>query len=161
MSIVEIARASMSPRSVDEVAQPLGRGRLVAEVEALEPGGTLLVSARDGVEVLLHRGGEAVVDEPGEVLLHEPGHGERQPARDERRAAVGDVAAVLDRADRRGVGRGAADAALLHRLDQGGLGVARRRGGLVAERLGAHGAHGGALAQARQATLLLGLVLAA
>ena len=38
-----------------------------------------------------------------------------------------DVAAVDDRRDRRRIGRRAADAALLERLDQRCLGVARRR----------------------------------
>src|SRR5690606_21797818 len=41
-------------------------------------------------------------------------------------------ATVLDRVDDRGVGGGATDLALLQLLDQAGLGVARRRLGLVA-----------------------------
>ena len=84
------------------------------------------------VQVVLDRGGEAVVDQPGEVRLQQPDHRERRPGRDERRALLPDVAAVLDRLHDRGVGGRAADAELLHRLDQRRLGVARRRRGACA-----------------------------
>ena len=79
--------------------------------------------------------GEVVVDEPGEVLLEQVDDREGEERRHERRAALEDVAAVEDRADDRRVGGRPADAALLERLDEARLGVARRRRGRVALRV--------------------------
>ena len=106
-----------------------------AEVEALQPLEPLLVARCDAVEVVLHAGGEVVVDELAEVLLEERNDGEGEERGNERRAALEDVAAVEDRAHDRRVRGGAADAALLERLHEAGLGVARRRRGRVARRL--------------------------
>ena len=69
------------------------------------------------------------------MLLEQAGDGEGEERRHERGPALEDVAAVEDRADDRGVGRRAADAALLERLDEARLGVARGRRGRVALRL--------------------------
>ncbi len=121
----------------------------------------MLLPAGDPVEVGLHRRREVVVDEPGEVLLHEPRDGEGQPAGHEGAAPVRDVAAVLDRPDRRRVGRRPADALLLHRLDEGRLRVARRRRRLVPVRLGPEDRERGTLAELGKAPLLLGDVLLA
>ena len=55
--------------------------------------------------------------------------------RHERRSLLEDVAAVDDRAEDRGVGGRAADAAVLERLDEARLRVARRRARLVPLRL--------------------------
>ena len=84
------------------------------------------------------------------MLLHQAGHAERQERRDQRGALLAHVAAVDDRRDDRGIRRGPADAALLQVLDQGRLGVARRRGRGVAlgTQLGAP--EGVALAHRRQ-----------
>ena len=158
IGIVRISLASISPRSSTRCLQPGGRRRLLAEVEALEPLDAALVAVGDAVEVLLHRGGELVVDEVAEVLLEQARHGEREPRRHERLALGEDVAAVLDRADRRGIRRGAADAALLHRLDERGLGVAGGRARLVAVGLGAHDLERDAGAELGQAALLGGRV---
>ena len=65
-----------------------------AEVEVLEPAVALLLASGDRVEVVLERGGEVVVDEVGEVLLEQPDDAEREPARNERLSALGDIAAV-------------------------------------------------------------------
>ena len=43
-----------------------------AEVEVAQPVDALLVAGGDPVEVVLHLGGEVVVDEPREVLLEQP-----------------------------------------------------------------------------------------
>src|SRR5699024_11248885 len=61
-------------------------------------------------------------------------HRERGPAGHQRGAAAQHVAAVLDGRDGRGVGRGAADAAVLEGAHQRGLRVPRGRGGGVAVR---------------------------
>ena len=88
-----ISRASISPRWVATVALSPTRRRAVvavgplpsaapaptavaAEVEAGQPGQRLLAARGDLVEVVLHRGGEAVVDQVGEVALEQPDHGE-------------------------------------------------------------------------------------
>ena len=145
---------------VDELLEPLGRARLVAEVEPLEPGDPLLVAVGDPVEVLLHRGGEVVVDQPREVLLEQPRHGERQPGRYQGVAAGAHVATVLDRAHDRRIRRRAPDPLLLHGFHEGGLGVARRRLGLVTVGLGPDHRERGAFAELRQTALLLGDLLA-
>ncbi len=112
-----------------------GAGRLaLAEVEAAQPRHGLGLAAGDAVEVVLHLGGEVVVDEPPEVLLQEVDHGEAQEGRHQGGALLEDVAAVQDGADDRRVGRRAADLALFQLLDQRGLGVAGRGLGGVAVR---------------------------
>ena len=105
--------------------------------------------------------GELVGDLPREVLLQQPDHRERQPGRHQRGALLVDVAAVEDRADDRGVRRGAADLALLELLDQRRLGVARRRLGLVAVRAQRRGGDRVALAQVGQRHLVVVGALAA
>ena len=121
----------------DELLQPAGAGDrvrhpvLAAEVEVVEPVAALLVACGDLVELVFHRGGEVVVDQPAEVLLEQTDDRERHPRRDQRAALLVDVAAVLDGLDDRRVGRRAADAQLFQRLDQRRLGVARRRVGGV------------------------------
>ncbi len=142
----ETSRASIAPRSVTSsfrpprwspsplpasAALPLAV-RAVAEVEAPQPRHGLRLAARDAVEVVLHLGGEVVVDEPAEVLLQQVDHGEGQEGRHQRRALLEDVAAVEDGADDRRVRRRAADLALFQLLDQRGLGVAGRGLGGVA-----------------------------
>ncbi len=92
------------------------------------PGGDL-------VELVLHAGGEGVVDLAAEVALQQLDHGERRPGRDHRLALLPHVAAVLDRLHDRRPRRGPPDAQLLQPLDQGRLGVAGRRLGRVADRL--------------------------
>ena len=117
----------------------LGTGTPLTVVEAPQPGDPVLLAGGDPVEVALHGGGEVVVDELGEVLLQQPGDGEGEPGGHQGLAAVVDVAAVGDGGHGGRVRRGAADLALLKGLDQGGLGVARRRRGLVAGGLGVQG----------------------
>jgi hypothetical protein len=101
----------------------------------VEPRHPLLAAAGDLVEVVLHPGRELVVDQVGEVLFEQAHHGERVGGRDEGLALLPHVPAVLDRLHDRRVGRRAADAQLLERLHERGLGVARRRLGGVARGL--------------------------
>lgn len=113
----------------------VARTRALAEVEPLQPRHGLGLTAGDAVEVVLHLGGEVVVDEPPEVLFQEVDHGEGQEGRDECGALLEHIAAVEDRADDRGVRRRAADLALFELLDQRRLGVAGRGlGGVPVDR---------------------------
>ena len=109
-----------------------GCGRPVPEVEAAEPLDPLLVPGRDPVEVVLHRGGEVVVDEPAEVLLEQAHDREGEKGRHEGRAPLEDVAAIEDGAEDRGVRGRSADTELLERPHERRFGVARRRARLVA-----------------------------
>ena len=72
---------------------------VVAEVEATEPGQRLLRARGNGIEVILHGGGEAVVHELGEVLLEQLDHGKGREARHQCRALLPDIATILDGRD--------------------------------------------------------------
>ena len=69
------------------------------------------------------------------MLLEQADDGEGEEGRDERRAALEDVAAVEDRAEDRRVRGRPADAELLERPHERRFGVAGRRARLVALRL--------------------------
>ena len=92
----------------------------------------LLAALLDLVELVLHARGEVHVEDVGEAarpaarLTAMPRSVGREPP-----AVALDVVARGDGADDGGVGAGPADALLLERLDQRGLGVARRRLGEV------------------------------
>ena len=133
------------------------RLRALPEVEAGEPVDPILLSGGDAVEVGLHGSGEVVVDQLGEVLLQQAGDREGEPGGHEGLAAVLHISAVRDRGHGGRIGRGTADLALLQGLDQGGLGVARRRGGLVAGGLGGQGGKIIAGTHRRQAHVLVAL----
>ena len=120
------------------------------------------VALGDLVELLLHPGREREVHVLAEVQDEEVGHdladllGMQAPLLDP------DVAAIDDRRDRRGIGRRAADAVLLERLDQRRLRVPRRRLGEVLGGRDVEHACDVALGQRRQRALRLlgGVVLA-
>ncbi len=150
------SRASISPRSLTSGCRPAKSARRVPAVEAVEHPDPVDLAGRDGVEDLLEPSGEVVVDEVGEVLLHEPHDGEREERRHQRGPALHDVAAVDDRAHDRGVRRRAADAALLERLHERGLGVARRRVRRVA--LGVEAQGGERVADGERRETALGVV---
>ena len=99
---------------VAEVVNDGAQTRLmfVAEVEAREPLGAVCLAVRDAVEVGFHLSSEVVLDEVAEVLFEQAHDREGDPVRHESRPARGDVAPVNDGRDDRGVGAGAADAAL-------------------------------------------------
>src|SRR5262249_56900859 len=67
----------------------------VPEIEVAQPVLRLALAVGDEVELLLHRGGEVVVDEVREVALHQLGLGERRPRRPERGALLPHVAPFL------------------------------------------------------------------
>ena len=106
-------------------------GALSTEVEAPQPRQALGLAAGDVIEDVLQARGELVVHQVPEVTFQQLHHGEGQEGRHQRRALLEHVAAVLDGADDGRVGGGATDLPLLQLLDQGGLGVARRRPGAV------------------------------
>ena len=92
------------------------------------------------------------------MLLEQADDREREEGRDERGAALEDVAAVEDRAEDRGVGGRAADAELLERPHERRLGVARGWARLVSLRLERFQLDGVAFGEVRQAALLVFLL---
>ena len=88
-------------------------------------------AAGDVVELLLERGGEAGVDVALEEAGQERGDEPAAVLRDEALVLQPHVVAVPQHGQDAGVGGGAADAELLHLLDQARLRVARRRLGEV------------------------------
>ena len=81
----------------------------------------------DAVELLLEVGGEVVFDVAAEEALQEGDDQAPLVLGDEPLLLDADVFALPQHGEDRGVGRGPADAELLHALDQARLGVARRR----------------------------------
>ena len=99
--------------------------------ELLQQRHPFLLAARHRVELVFQAGGEVVVDVLGEIVGQELVDHAADVGREEALLVQLDVLAVLQRRDDGGVGRGPADAVFLQRLDQAGLGVARRRLGEV------------------------------
>ena len=137
---VDLACVDAFQVGLDDVLEPAaarhGLGHVlvrvgVAEVEAGEPLGAVLVAVRDLIQLVFHGRGEVVVHQRVEVILQKSNDGERNPAGHQRVAAGDHVAAVLDRLDDAGIRRRAANAQVFHLLDQAGLVVARRRVGGV------------------------------
>src|SRR5205085_1462067 len=79
------------------------------------------------VELVLEMGGEVERDVALEEALQEGGQQPSALLREEAVLLQPDIVAVLKRLQSRGIGRGAADAELLHALDQARLGITRRR----------------------------------
>ena len=121
----------MVPHQLLESDLLLSLGGLSPEVETAQPRQALGVTPRDLVEHFLQPGGELVVDEVLEVALQQLHHGKGQEGRHQGRALLEHVPTVEDGADDRGVGGGTADLPILQFLDQGRLGVARGRAGVV------------------------------
>ena len=93
------------------------------------------LARRDVVELLLEIGGEVVLDIAAEEALEK---GRDQPSLVfgiEPLLVEADIFAVAEHVQRRGIGGGAADAELLHLLDQGRFAIAGRRLGEVLLRL--------------------------
>ncbi len=110
-----------------------GAGEIVPEVAQQRLPVDLAV--RHLVELLLEIGGEIVADIFGEERLEEGGHDPAFVLGIEPLLLQPNVVAILEHRDGRGVGRGTADAKLLHPLDQRRLGVAGRRLGEVLARV--------------------------
>ncbi len=101
-----------SVNSLPEVAQQVAPGELVVG---------------DAVELLLEPGGEVVFDIAGEEALQERGEHAALVLRHQPLLVDAHVAAILEHLQDRRIGRGPADAELLHALDQRGFRIARRR----------------------------------
>src|SRR6266513_737664 len=86
--------------------------------ELVERRGPLFLAARHRVQLVLHRRGEAVLDVAMEVMGEEAVDDLADVGRHEAPAVHLDVFAILQRGDDARIGRGAADAVLLQRLDQ-------------------------------------------
>src|SRR5579864_57980 len=102
-----------------------------AFVELRHGVGPLLFAFFDLVEFFFQAGGVGHVENVTEVVHEEVGDDEADLGGRKFSAHLGDVLALLDRAQDGGVGRGATNAALFQFLDQRGLVVARRRLGEV------------------------------
>jgi hypothetical protein len=119
--------------------------------------------AGDVVELVLELGGIIVADVALEEALEEGGHQPPALLGDEAVLLEPDIFAVLQRLQRRGIGRRPADAELLQPLDQARFGIARRRLGemLVASTPVLAGASPSRSARHPRAFLVLGLFVAA
>ncbi len=117
------------------------------------------VAGRDLVELLFQGGGEIVLHVAAEELLEEGGDQAALVVRDEPVLVHVDVGAVAQHGQDRGVGGGAADAELLHLLDQAGFRIARRRLGEVLVGLGLQHLGRGAFRDGRQAAGVVGVIL--
>ena len=104
---------------------------VIAKVELAEPRDGFTGSTGDGVEVFLHTTGVGVVHQIWEVLFEQTHDRECLERRDEGRALLPDVLAVLDGAHDRRVRRWATDFEFRQLLDQRCLGIPGRRLGLM------------------------------
>ena len=104
-------------------------GELAPEVAQQLAPGELVVG--DAVELLFEVGGEVVFDVAREEAFQERGQHAALVLGDQALLVDADIAAILQHLQDRGVGRGPADAELLHALDQRGFRIARRRLGEV------------------------------
>ena len=86
---------------------------------------------RDAVEILLEARREVVFDVAGEEALEERRHQHALVLGMQALLVDADIFAVLEDGESGGVGRRPADPEFLHALDEGGLGIARRRLGEV------------------------------
>ena len=113
----------------------------------------------DLVELLLHVGGELIVRDRLELVDQQAGHALTERRRAQRLVLLGHIVAVQNGRDGRRIGGRAADAALLHRADERGFGVARGRLGEVLRRVELLDRERVALVKARQRLARLALLL--
>ena len=109
-----------------------GGGEIAPEVaQDLLP---VQLAGGNAIELCLQIGREVVLHIAVEEAFQERGHEPALVLRHQPLLVEADIFAVAQNGQRRGVGRGPADAELFHLLDQGRLGVARRRFGEVLNR---------------------------
>ena len=140
---------------VESPSSKLRGGVGVAEVETVEPRFEFLFALGNGVELVLHVGGELIVHQVPEVTLEQIHNGERAKRRHERFALLPDVAASINGLHHRRVGRGTTNAEIFELLDERGLGEAVRRLGLVTFGAGNDDVDDLALVQWRQKSFLI------
>src|SRR5262245_22051134 len=99
----------------------------VAAIELADEVEPLTFAAGDLIEILFQLRGERNVDQIAEMGAQQTRDGKRRETRHERLPLTEDVAAPLDGANRRCVGRWAADPEPLELFDERCLCVARRR----------------------------------
>ena len=124
-------------------------------VELIQQALPVQLPGGDFVEMLLHRGGEAVVQQVGETFLQALGHDVAHLLGVESLVLQPHIAAILNRGDDRGVSGGAAYAALFQLAHEAGLAVSRRRLGEVLLGLEFDQGQGIALLQIRQDDVLV------
>ena len=95
-----------------------GRALAGAEVEVGQPIPASLLAVSNAIEAVFHLSGERVIDQLGEVRFQQLGHGECQPAGDQRTATLIHIAAIHNRGDDAGIGGRAADLLGFQRLDR-------------------------------------------
>ena len=143
-----------------QIRRPLQRGREIAP----EAGQHILVvalSGRDVVKLRLHLGGEIIAHVAREVIRQEDRHQTAFILWNQAVLVLADIAAVLDRGDDAGIGRGATNAQFFHPLDQRRLGEAGRRLGEMLIGLDRALGRGVACGQGGQALAILALVVIA
>ena len=113
-------KSLISPTARDEIAPELAQ-----QVAPFD----LVVG--DTVELFFEVGGEIIFDIAGKEAFQERDDDAAAVFRHQPALVDADIFAVLQNLQDRGIGRGPADAELLHALDQRGLGVTRRRLGEV------------------------------
>ena len=138
------------------LVQMVGKAAVIEAAEHLLP---LHITLGHIVQMLLHLGGELQIGDVGEILLHPRRHRLTQIGDEEMLAFLLHIAAVQNGGHGGCVGRGTADAVLLHSANEGGLGVVCRRLGKVLGRLKALQHKGVTLVEFRQRRLLFLLVL--
>ena len=129
--------------------------RLLAEVEIVQPRNRVGLAARDGVETILHAGGETEIHQVREVLFQQIDHGEGGEGRHQSGTLRTHVAPVLDRLDDGGIRGRASNAALLKFTNEAGFGVPPLGLGEVLLRFDPFCAHGLALVHGWQDFLLI------
>ena len=108
---------------------------VTSEIEPVQPFDAILFASGDAVEIVLHLGGERVLDQVAEVLLEQADHRKGDPVWNQRLPARRYVAAVDDGRDDRGIGRRPPDTELFQGFHQARLCVPRRRARVVPLRL--------------------------
>ena len=129
--LLEEMRAKILVKHVDHVGdrQFAGAvdGRLEIAPELRQQLFPVELAVGYGVELPLKLGGEVIFDIAAEEAVQE---GHDKPAailRNELAAVLDNIVAILKYLDDRGIGRGPANAKLLHRLHKAGIGETRRR----------------------------------
>src|SRR5579863_5461255 len=125
MRTQQLVEAVEDLRGAEVLRAADGGGKIAPEIaQHLLP---IDLAVGDFIELLLEIGGEVIADVAGEEGFEEGGDEAPLVLRNEPLLLDAHIVAVAEDRHGRGIGRRSADAELLHALDQGRLGVARRR----------------------------------